>query len=577
MSTVVENTKVLVVDTSPAMLEVLKNFSNKHGYDMDSHSDPADAAAALNGRFQQFGVDYRCVMLGWPQGNPAIIRELLTALSLPDHQDLPLLIVCQEETPELAALRKRRAKTHSLLWKDYQNASEIIDRLPVVRVAPQQAQSNKNTGPKAVSAALRKQALLVDSAPSICHTLREMMEANGYQITVASTAGNAHESLESSGYDLIVADYHLLCDGRSDERGIELFCEAARLNSSAAVIAVVSAKYTDAVIKHSLAAGAATCLFKSESTELLFARIDALTKNLVSRTQVSKAPANDNKALANNTKVQSRVVPVKAVPVKATVVQGKQTVNNKAMKKTADIVDAIASSPATVSKHQSAAKTPQFAPAKPVEQEVPANHEKASAPAVQAVDKNAVEQQPEQAKAPVERSGKPIDKEKFAASLDGILRNFADKTHGNVRYSVLMLDVQLVAATGDRLSIGDSEPMRNIVLQRLSRLYKRENSLSYLGEGQFAFILVNRRVPDALMLTSKVLEVVPKMVRYLNNMALVSHAAVVQIDGSCVESAALLTQCRAACARTRKDQRDNCALVMPMRKYLTALESEETA
>ncbi len=570
MSTVVENTKVLVVDTSPAMLEVLKNFSNKHGYDMDSHSDPADAAAALNGRFQHFGVDYRCVMLGWPQGNPAIIRELLTALSLPDHQDLPLLIVCQEDTPELAALRKRRAKTHSLLWKDYQNASEIIDRLPVVRVAPQQAQSNENATLKAVSAAPRKQALLVDSAPSICHTLREMMETNGYQITVASTAGNAHQSLESSGYDLIVADYHLLCNGRSDERGIESFCEAARLNSSAAVIAVVSAKYTDAVIKHSLAAGAATCFFKSESTELLFARIDALTKNLVSRPQVSKAPANDNKALANNTKVQSRVVPVKAAPLKATVMQGKQTVDNKAMRKTADIVDAIASTPATVS-------SPQFATAKPVEQKVPANHEKAGAPAVQAVDKNAVKQQPEQAKAPVERPGKPIDKEKFAASLDGILRNVADKTHGNVRYSVLMLDVQLVAATGDRLSIGDSEPMRNIVLQRLSRLYKRENSLSYLGEGQFAFILANRRVPDALMLTSKVLEVVPKMVRYLNNMALVSHAAVVQIDGSCVESAALLTQCRAACARTRKDQRDNCALVMPMRKYLTALESEETA
>lgn len=570
MSTVVENTKVLVVDTSPAMLEVLKNFSNKHGYDMDSHSDPADAAAALNGRFQQFGVDYRCVMLGWPQGNPAIIRELLTALSSPDHQDLPLLIVCQEETPELAALRKRRAKTHSLLWKDYQNASEIIDRLPVVRVAPQQAKSSKNAAPKAVSAALRKQALLVDSAPSICHTLRELMETNGYQITVASTAGNAHQSLDSSGYDLIVADYHLLCDGRSGERGIESFCEAVRLNSSAAVIAVVSAKYTDAVIKHSLTAGAATCLFKSESTELLFARIDALTKNLVSRPQASKAPANDNKALANDAKVQNRVLPAKAVPVKAPVVQGRQTIDNNAMKKSADIVDAIASTPATVS-------TPQLATAKPVEQEVPANHENTSAPAVQAADKNAVKQQPEKAKAPVELRGKPIDKEKFAASLAGILRNVADKTHGNVRYSVLMLDVQLVAATGDRLSIGDSEPMRNIVLQRLSRLYKRENSLSYLGEGQFAFILANRRVPDALMLTGKVLEVVPKMVRYLNNMELVSHAAVVQIDGSCVESAALLMQCRAACARTRKDQRDNCALVMPMRKYLTALESEETA
>ncbi len=67
------------------------------------------------------------------------------------------------------------------------------------------------------------------------------------------------------------------------------------------------------------------------------------------------------------------------------------------------------------------------------------------------------------------------------------------------------------------------------------------------------------------------------MHRYQNNMELVSHAAVVRLDGNYTDSDALLKQCRAACARTRKDQRDNCALVLPMRKYLTALESQETA
>ena len=555
MSTVVENTKVLVVDTSPAMLEVLKNFSNKHGYDMDSHSDPADATEALNGRVQQFGTDYRCVVLGWPQGDPAIIRELLATLTSPDHQDLPLLIVCQEETPEVSALLKRRTRSRSLLWKDYQTASEIIDRLPVVRVAPVHKQSKKTAGIKSV--APTKKALLVDSAPSISHTLREMMEVNGYQIAVAPTAATAAPLIASGNYDLIVADYHLF-DDQPGERGIESFCEAVRLNNTGTVVAVVSAKYTDAVIKHSLTAGAATCLFKSESTELLFARIDALTKNLLTSKRVSAVaatPVQSQPAQAQLTSVQAQpAVAGQPVATAATEKQQPKVTSKKPLQRSVK--------PAVVNPVKGASVQPEA--------------EKTTKVTAQQSEKTASEKAAD-APASVVEQARPIDKAAFEKSLAGILRDVADKSHGNIRYNVLMLDVQLVAATGDRLSIGDSTPMLDIVLQRLSRLYKRENSLAYLGDGQFAFILANRRVQDALMLTSKVLEVVPKMVRYLNNMELVSHAAVVRLDGNYTDSDALLKQCRAACARTRKDQRDNCALVLPMRKYLTALESQETA
>lgn len=534
MSTAVENTRILVVDTSPAMLEVLKNFSNKHGYDVDSHSDPAVATVALNDRFKRFGPDYRCVMLGWPQGDAVIVKELLYALASPDHQDLPLLIVCQEKTPELMALVKKRPKTTALLWKDYQSASEIIDRLPVARVAesePQQQATARTSG-----GSVRKSALLVDNAPSVCHTLKEMMQSNGYQVTVATSSAAARQMLQSLTFDLVVTDYHL--HGDKADRGIESFCAAARQANRGAVVAVVSGKYTDSVIKHSLSAGAATCLFKSESTELLFARIDALTRNLIVpvATQVAAEP--------------------KQIPkVKQQVLKSQPAVNSSAIAATQ--ANAI---------HSPAAKQPDKAP-------VIRPREKASEPkpAVAPVKDNT--EKTVNSTVTAVSVGKP----EFEQSLGLVLAGVADQKQGDARYSVLMLDVQLVAATGDRLSIGDSEPMRKIVHDRLSRLYKRENSLSYLGDGQFAFILATHKFQDALMLTRKVLEVVPRMIRYLNNMGLVSHASVVQIDGSCTDTALLLTQCRAACARTRKDQRDNCALVMPMKKYLTALASEQAA
>ena len=168
-----------------------------------------------------------------------------------------------------------------------------------------------------------------------------------------------------------------------------------------------------------------------------------------------------------------------------------------------------------------------------------------------------------------------VSREVFRNTLQETLALVADEKHSGIRYSVLLLDVQIEAGTGDRLSVGDSAPMCQIVEEALGRLYKRPLSLAYLGNGQFAMLLANRNLQDALMLTRKVLQVVPKMVRYLNDMTLVSHAAVVQIDGQTVSPDEFFQRCRGAVTRTRKDRRDNCALILPLKKYLTALESDQ--
>lgn len=511
MSSSIQNTKILAVDTSPAMLEVLKNFAARHGYDSDRHSDPADAVECLKRCVEQSGQDFRCVLLGWPQGDTAIISDLLRLLSTPDYQDLPLVIICQEITSEISALTRRRAGTNALLWKEYQQASDLIDQLPVVpaHISSPDYDSAKvdavtvKPDPKQSDDLIR--ALLIDQTPSICHTLKELMVSNGYEVTVADSALVATELVGECKFDLIVTDYHI--HEVNGHNTLGAFRETVADCCEYAVMAVISAKYTDQVIRNSLASGAVACLFKNESSELLFARVHALA---TARSAVSSV-----RAVENSTGVEEFI---ESGDKSADLREADQT---DELSESSNIGDSVA--------------------------------------------------EPE---LDVQPAG-AVSREEFYKELGETLELVSDGHHG-VRYNLLMLDVQIEASTGDRLSLGDSTPMCRIVEGALGRLYKRPLSLTYLGNGQFAMLLVNHRLQDALMLTRKVLQVVPKMVRYLNDLTLVSHAAVVQIDGTAQNVDELIHQCRAAAARTRKDQRDNCALVLSLKKYLTGIESKAT-
>lgn len=519
MLTAIQNTKILAVDTSPAMLEVLKNFASKHGFDFDSQSDPENAVAIIERRVEQFEQDFRCVLLGWPQGDAAIISNLLSVLNSSDNSDLPLVIVSQEITPQILSLTKQRARTTALLWKDYQQAADLIERLPLVRKAPVAKLIDASGVDSTQSVAAEKHkngiaALLIDDSPSIGHTLNSLMVENGYSVTVAETADVADRILGEHQFDLIVTEYQMHDKNGSNQ--LSFFREKVSARGMAAMLIVVSANYTDRIIKHSLSAGAVACLFKNESSDLMFARIHALASSMA----VKNGQTDDQN------------------PTSASLPQSvaEQCVADK-LAESAGVAAVLASK----------------------------SDEDNSSETAEAVRFSTQS---------LERAGEPISKEEFNVSLRNTLETVAAGQHAGVRYSVLLLDVQIEAATGDRMSIGDSSPMCEIVERALSKLYKRPHSLSYLGNGQFAMLLANRRFQDALMLTRKVLQVVPRMVRYLNNMTLVSHSSVVRIDGATSNPQEFLEMCRIAVAKTRKDRRDNCALVMPLQKYLTALDVE---
>ena len=674
MTTINKSGKLLVVETATAMLHVLKNFTGKQGYDADHYADPADACERLDRRFQDFSSDYRSVILGWPEGRLNLINDLLKKLNSADHDALPLIIIAQEINADVKALVKRRPKTQAFLWSDYQQISQVIDlsaknkmrrrgeqyaASPMVAatagkttavsdsasavsathefangenalstsMANRANSSNASAGQAAQQNTLRSadfssqfSVLLVDTAPSVCEALRQKLESAGYSVAIASTVEQATQQIVNTEFDVVVTDFFL-----QDESGEALcqYLQSATLERKP-VSVVLTAKYSDSIVKRSLAVGAAACLYKNESTELLFARIDALTRTLRHQSrQVIPALPVETETGSNRTKSRiensiekagtaslhtstrtalqdtnpnagSRKGVVKLV-TRPTSVAGElpakpnPSVRAKPMKITdhttheASATRSINEKKADISVTSAAlpdkSATPQVAKADGTQER------QTTVPSAEPVAETSQEKSPGQAsiqppiQPPMQRKAQqsvPPDPTTDAAqepvtAVPELLSQLNSR-NPSVQYTVLMLDIEIEAATGDRMALAESEPMQKLVANALRRLYKKHNAQSCTDDGKFVLLLTTAKFQDALVLTRKILQVIPKMVPYLNNMKLVAHAGVLRIGrDESVDAMQVIARCEAACQKARRDGKDNAALVLPNNQYLSAV------
>jgi len=136
--------------------------------------------------------------------------------------------------------------------------------------------------------------------------------------------------------------------------------------------------------------------------------------------------------------------------------------------------------------------------------------------------------------------------------------------------SMLMIDVKLQArVTADRLSLGSSEPMLQIVKDKLARVYTRENSLGYIGGGRFVFLFATQSEAKALQRSRKLAEVIPSIVHDLANVDLVSHGAFMPLpNDTSMNALHLLEYCSAACIKAEEEQRDHSIYVIHKSQYL---------
>ena len=315
MSSAVEKTKLLIVDTAPAMAQVLKTYAEQNSYQADVFSDSQEACGALAQRFINPGAgSYDCMILGWPPGQTSIISDLLAELSSPDHSDLPIIVLSEEPDKDVQAFARRRRNTRTLLWSEYKRIEDLLEGIVISEspvdpaVTAEEATSNNLSAvngvapQKAVQSRARARVLptsilLVDNETEVCNSLKRLLETNGYTVAITNTAADACNTLDKRRFDLVLTQFT-----PDEESSIDFWKYIQTINEDRRpVCATMTDGNLDSAVQQSLAVGAIACLDKSESIEILFARVHTIINKLEASNGEAFKPAIAASVKSNST------------------------------------------------------------------------------------------------------------------------------------------------------------------------------------------------------------------------------------------------------------------------------------
>jgi len=116
----------------------------------------------------------------------------------------------------------------------------------------------------------------------------------------------------------------------------------------------------------------------------------------------------------------------------------------------------------------------------------------------------------------------------------------------------------VAAVTGDRLSLGNSDPLLELVKTELANRYTRKDSIAYLNDGKFVLLFELGNARQAHTLAEKLVELVPMLIDGLSDIKLLSHAAFIELPRrSDISAQYILKHCAAACLKTEIEGLDN--------------------
>lgn len=126
--------------------------------------------------------------------------------------------------------------------------------------------------------------LLVDDEVELTHSLSRVLEREGYEVDIAYDGAAAGELIEHQAYELLILDWML-----PQQSGLEL-CQELRQHKIATPVLFLTAKDTIDDRVAGLDAGADDYLVKPFELRELLARVRALLRREVSRSETVSAP-----------------------------------------------------------------------------------------------------------------------------------------------------------------------------------------------------------------------------------------------------------------------------------------------
>lgn len=269
--------RLLLVEPSATMRYVLENYAQSLGFDVVAIGEYNNAENALHEQYRSYGGDFSGVLLGWSIVPDESADKLAETLESPEFADMPVVVLSTDMRAETRAWVAGREHTAVLHWKEYQAIDELLQKM---LQTPSEDRDTFTT--KFDNADIN--VLIVDDSVSIRFALRDLFELQGYRVSVANGHDEAMAIARQGSFDIAVVDFYLQ-DGTGDALCKKLIADP---NTGNVTCAILTGTYADHIIKRSLRAGAVECMFKNESSELLLARIDALSRFVRQRKRLGK-------------------------------------------------------------------------------------------------------------------------------------------------------------------------------------------------------------------------------------------------------------------------------------------------
>ena len=268
---VAQPVSILVIESSPTRQHVLRRVLVGRFPEVVSCHTPAAALERLNP--EQAATRPSAILLALELASPARTDELLALLCQPEFNDLAVVLLTHNAEPSLVGWVSQRVRSAILLWEDFADSADCLERL----LAPTRAET---TASATEIEPIR--VLLVDDSRTVRTSYARLLTEQGYAVDVAMHAEEAMAMALSRTFDIAILDYFM-----PGENG-DALCRRLRADPRTAglTIAILTGTYLDEVIQDSLKAGAVECMFKNEAKELFIARLASMSRAVRSRKSV---------------------------------------------------------------------------------------------------------------------------------------------------------------------------------------------------------------------------------------------------------------------------------------------------
>ncbi|HKQ30161.1 MAG TPA: EAL domain-containing protein [Burkholderiales bacterium] len=251
---------ILIIEPSATLQYVLRRVFARMPVTLHVMASYGEAAE----RLKRGELSVQAVVVGLPPGPQSIADELFSVLNQKPCLDTAVLLVLHTRERQQLEWIEQRSRSAWLLWE---NHAECVSRIEQLLASPKSWGLDGNSAVR---------ILLVDDARTVREAFRKLLRKHDYEVEVASNMNEALIKASKQPFDIAIVDY-FMPGGNGDE-----LCQRLRADPRTASItaAVLTATYVEEVIRRSLDAGAAECMFKDEAAELFLARLSSMSRSV---------------------------------------------------------------------------------------------------------------------------------------------------------------------------------------------------------------------------------------------------------------------------------------------------------